>query len=651
MSATQLPYQDLGKLVEAQAGLAGGEESEEEAAEDVPAKARSGYEPKYVFGRPNPHYAGGQGRAQHPGRRSRHHGLRVRHPRALRPKRPPHYTRRQVLKYARNRPVSWARFFGVMRGAYAKATDLVDLEHGKQSGPEVTDAVVAALRKQWTPSQAAVVAQGTWKYDPKYPMSKIDDSRRPGGRNMKIVDGIQSALEVGAPIDPVIVVKRKVIGKKGTEPIDGWHRTLAANRVGLDTIPAFIGEGDEDWTNSVLTMDDHIPRPELVAENAPLAKAEFNQLRLFRSQLEQRMTPQLKSQVRRFLAAQRDDVAARIRGRWEEVKRAPKDTSLWWQAPNQYGDPWNNALTGTMAPVLTDVARQVDAQVRLVVPAKAPAGALGTADPRAVRKVLDRGAARVSGINETTREAIKTVIAQSITDGLSAAEAGDAVQAATTFDEYRSELIARTELMDAYNAAALGSYADMGVEYVQAIDGIGDEECADRNNNIYPIDEADTIEDHPNGTLDWVPVLAIEWAAEEKAEPVRPKRANVNPKLLRDLVEAMDRQFQEEREAREAIEAEAKADRQRYIDTMERWQTEDAKAKQTPIVVNMPEQPPAQITVNVPEHPAPVVNVKVPKQEPAVVNFTAPLPPRTRKVLDRDPRTGAITGAHDEDEG
>jgi hypothetical protein len=189
------------------------------------------------------------------------------------------------------------------------------------------------------------------------------------------------------------------------------------------------------------------------------------------------------------------------------------------------------------------------------------------------------------------------------------------------------------------------------VEYVQAIDGIGDEECADRNNNIYPIDEADTIEDHPNGTLDWVPVLAIEWAAEEKAEPVRPKRANVNPKLLRDLVEAMDRQFQEEREAREAIEAEAKADRQRYIDTMERWQTEDAKAKQTPIVVNMPEQPPAQITVNVPEHPAPVVNVKVPKQEPAVVNFTAPLPPRTRKVLDRDPRTGAITGAHDEDEG
>ncbi len=75
------------------------------------------------------------------------------------------------------------------------------------------------------------------------------------------------------------------------------------------------------------------------------------------------------------------------------------------------------------------------------------------------------------------------------------------------FDEYRAELIARTELMDAYNGAALGSYQDAGLTKVQAIDGDADEECAARNGQEFTIIEADGISDHPNGTLDWIPVL------------------------------------------------------------------------------------------------------------------------------------------------
>ena len=61
--------------------------------------------------------------------------------------------------------------------------------------------------------------------------------------------------------------------------------------------------------------------------------------------------------------------------------------------------------------------------------------------------------------------------------------------------------------MFAYNAAALDSYQELGVKEVEAIDGDDDPECAERNGKRYTLAEAAAIEDHPNGTLDWVPVL------------------------------------------------------------------------------------------------------------------------------------------------
>jgi hypothetical protein len=55
-------------------------------------------------------------------------------------------------------------------------------------------------------------------------------------------------------------------------------------------------------------------------------------------------------------------------------------------------------------------------------------------------------------------QGIAALVEQGINDSLTPVELGDAIMAWSGFDEYRSEMIARTELMDAYNAAALGSY-------------------------------------------------------------------------------------------------------------------------------------------------------------------------------------------------
>ncbi len=165
------------------------------------------------------------------------------------------------------------------------------------------------------------------------------------------------------------------------------------------------------------------------------------------------------------------------------------------------------------------MADTVNATIHDVLPAKPVKAA-----PMAIERVLTRGAARVTGINETTRQKINEAIYRALEAGSTIGDVADAIEGIGTttigdldmgalFDEYRAEMIARTELMDAYNSSAIATYSDAGFDQLQAIDGDGDPECAERDGQVYSSDEADSIEDHPNGTLDWVPVITDERAA------------------------------------------------------------------------------------------------------------------------------------------
>lgn len=124
-----------------------------------------------------------------------------------------------------------------------------------------------------------------------------------------------------------------------------------------------------------------------------------------------------------------------------------------------------------------------------------------------LQTVLDNVRIRVRGINETTRDKIQAAIEEGIEAGDGAAELGDRVENASAFDEYRSELIARTESARALNESQLESYREFDVKRVTAIDGDDDEVCAERDGQEFDLDEALSIEDHPNGTLDWSPVV------------------------------------------------------------------------------------------------------------------------------------------------
>jgi phage portal protein BeeE len=229
-------------------------------------------------------------------------------------------------------------------------------------------------------------------------------------------------------------------------------------------------------------------------------KARLSGMGKLRTQVDKRVTPALQKAVAGVLADQRDDVARRVKKAWSRIQGHPSDEQAWWNEAK-----WNAAMLRTIKPALAGVGEVVGDHVESVMSGKK--ASLGPASQRAVERALTRGAGRVTRINEYTREGLRKLIAQAVKDGLSPAEAGDLVAGWSGFDEYRAERIARTELMFAYNAAAIDSYGAMGVEQVEAIDGDDDEECAARNGQVYTLDEAADIEDHPNGTLDWVPVL------------------------------------------------------------------------------------------------------------------------------------------------
>jgi SPP1 gp7 family putative phage head morphogenesis protein len=342
------------------------------------------------------------------------------------------------------------------------------------------------------------------------------------------------------------------------------------NILGLDPIdPSVIGEsggplGDEVWmpatqvysfTQAVGIINKPAPAPQAIAtppptgemDSASLTAGETTQggsavanakarvtpalhptikplhtaLVSLRNRIAAAKTPIIKRSVATVLAAQRHEIATSLRENAAHIAKKPADSSIWF--PRSF----DTKLSAALAPHLDVMATSVNAQIHDVLPAKpgkaAPAGA--------VERVMARGAARVTKINETTRAKIQDAIIRGLEAGSTINDVADSIEGigavtiggldlGSLFDEYRAEMIARTELMDAYNSSAIASYTDAGIEYVQAIDGDGDPECAARDGQIYASDDADSIEDHPNGTLDWVPV--IDDSQKATSEPFRP---------------------------------------------------------------------------------------------------------------------------------
>ena len=270
-----------------------------------------------------------------------------------------------------------------------------------------------------------------------------------------------------------------------------------------------------------------------------------------RGSLDERFTPKAKRAVAEVLREQQIEVAQKVKANAAHLMKNPGDTKSWWDAAK-----WDREMKKALGAPLSAMAEALDVALQSSLrKAERKAGPV-----RAVEYALEKSGKRITGINHTTRDGVlgivRKVVGSSIEQGLSNAVAGDvleeAIGDAALFDEYRSEMIARTEMMFSYNDATIGSYRDLDVTQVQAIDGDEfDAECAARDGQIFDIEEAEGIEDHPNGTLDWIPIIPEE-EVEEKAVLPAP---SLLP-FLSSLSAALSvEQEQKERERQESLKA------------------------------------------------------------------------------------------------
>jgi phage portal protein BeeE len=228
-----------------------------------------------------------------------------------------------------------------------------------------------------------------------------------------------------------------------------------------------------------------------------------------RTAVESRITPKMRADVAKVLASFRATAVEKAAAKAAHLRSKPTDVDAVFNA-----SAFEKALTAALRPHYAGTAATVTVEAKRSIGHLNP----GKAEPPSFADsvtnfVLRRGGERVVEMATTSRNDILAAIKSTISDNPGIvinelqAKLTDTLGGLPTWSDERAEMIARTETMFAYNDAALGSYREYGVDMVEAIDGDEDTECADRNGRTYPLEEALGITDHPNGTLDWVPVL------------------------------------------------------------------------------------------------------------------------------------------------
>jgi hypothetical protein len=184
--------------------------------------------------------------------------------------------------------------------------------------------------------------------------------------------------------------------------------------------------------------------------------------------------------------------------------------------------------TGNLSRILEAAARKVSKKTFKIINDIGVAGTLDWDEKLpVVQEVLVQAPTRAAMIHRTTNKAIGKAVQIGIERGYTVTQLARGVpddkfpgiRSLLTETENRSRLIARTEIMRTQNQTTVGFYKEQGFFYVQADDVDGDDDdtyvdpgdpygrtCAERHGQIYTTEAAANIDDHPNGTLNWMPM-------------------------------------------------------------------------------------------------------------------------------------------------
>lgn len=122
----------------------------------------------------------------------------------------------------------------------------------------------------------------------------------------------------------------------------------------------------------------------------------------------------------------------------------------------------------------------------------------------------DRAGIYVKAIDETTRNELKTFLANQIRDGIENTEIANRIREHfADFPDWKADRLVKTEIRDAYNFATLSAGEAAGIKIVQTVDAqLGEEnsdpECIERNGKFFKIKDAlaEVLSEHPNGTIE-----------------------------------------------------------------------------------------------------------------------------------------------------
>ena len=144
-----------------------------------------------------------------------------------------------------------------------------------------------------------------------------------------------------------------------------------------------------------------------------------------------------------------------------------------------------------------------------------------------VQSALTQAPTRATMIHRTSHRNIQRAIATALERGYSIEGLARGVpddnfpglRSLLTETEKRARLIARTEIMRTQNQTSVGFYQEQGFGYVRADDPDGDPDdtyvdpgdpygrtCIERHGQVYSLEDARNIDDHPNGRLNWLPM-------------------------------------------------------------------------------------------------------------------------------------------------
>jgi HK97 family phage portal protein len=127
-------------------------------------------------------------------------------------------------------------------------------------------------------------------------------------------------------------------------------------------------------------------------------------------------------------------------------------------------------------------------------------------DPTTRAFLVDAGA-NIVGIHQTTLDAVRAALLEGQAAGEGIGELAARIRDLPAFDQARATLVARTELGQATNRAAVYSYRASGVVVgVQIADGDADEACAAMNGRTFALDKAPAPLQHPNCTRAFLPL-------------------------------------------------------------------------------------------------------------------------------------------------